>query len=121
MKLISVGVPETSPHAKGLVITTSELEVVYEYEGVVRTAVVPKGYVSNGASIPSLLWPIVGSPFLPEFMAAALIHDMMCDGGHSIDEMSLLFEEVLLHNEVHWFKAAAMEKAVRLFTKLVVS
>ena len=39
----------------------------------------PKGYVSNGASIPSFLWSIVGAPFEGKYRNAAIIHDAACD------------------------------------------
>jgi hypothetical protein len=38
-----------------------------------------KGYVSNGASIPQLLWSIVGSPLTGKYRYAAFIHDAACD------------------------------------------
>lgn len=36
---------------------------------------VPAGFRSNGASIPRLLWPVLGSPFEPALMPAAVRHD----------------------------------------------
>lgn len=36
---------------------------------------IPKGVEFDGASIPRLFWSLIGSPFEPDFMEAALIHD----------------------------------------------
>lgn len=38
--------------------------------------VVPKGFVTDGASIPKWCWPIVGHPFA-EFRQAAVLHDYL--------------------------------------------
>lgn len=35
------------------------------------------GYVFDGASIPRIFWTLVGSPFQPNFWAAALAHDWL--------------------------------------------
>lgn len=37
--------------------------------------VVDEGFMTDGASIPRLLWPVIGSPFDPDFMAP-------CAGAH---------------------------------------
>ena len=36
---------------------------------------IPKGYFYNGASIPRVFWSIIGSPFDPQYWAAAGAHD----------------------------------------------
>lgn len=38
---------------------------------------IPMRYKYNGASIPRIFWPIVGSPFDPDFAMASLVHDLM--------------------------------------------
>jgi hypothetical protein len=35
----------------------------------------PKGYWSDGASIPRLVWSIIGSPFEPDLIGPAFAHD----------------------------------------------
>jgi hypothetical protein len=40
---------------------------------------VPKGTIVNGASIPRLLWTVVGSPFTGKYRKASVIHDHFCD------------------------------------------
>lgn len=40
---------------------------------------VPKGAVVDGASIPRVLWSIVGSPFTGQYRDASIIHDYYCE------------------------------------------
>ena len=39
---------------------------------------VPKGEPTDGASIPKVLWTVLGHPFDPDFINAAIIHDHFC-------------------------------------------
>lgn len=36
---------------------------------------VPKGFITDGASIPRIFWSLIGSPFTGLYRRAALIHD----------------------------------------------
>jgi hypothetical protein len=40
---------------------------------------VPIGYVTNGASIPTSLWAVVGGPFDGPYRDAAVLHDYYCE------------------------------------------
>jgi hypothetical protein len=40
---------------------------------------VPAGAVTDGASIPRLLWTIAGGPFEGKYRAAAVVHDYYCE------------------------------------------
>ena len=42
------------------------------------TFTVPHGYVSDGASIPKLLWSVFGGPFDGAYIRAAILHDWQC-------------------------------------------
>ena len=46
-----------------------------------KTVIVPKGFLIDGASIPRTLWRLMGSPFMPEFSAAATVHDYLYKKG----------------------------------------
>ena len=37
--------------------------------------VVPNGFESDGASIPALLWPLLGHPYSGSILRAAILHD----------------------------------------------
>lgn len=39
---------------------------------------VPNGTVVNGASIPRVLWALVGSPFIGNYRRASVVHDYYC-------------------------------------------
>ena len=39
----------------------------------------PSGSLVNGASIPRLLWTLVGSPFTGDYVYASIVHDVACD------------------------------------------
>lgn len=52
---------------------------LFEGTDLEYTVTVRDGYETDGATIPRPLWSLVGSPFDPRFMAAALIHDHFCD------------------------------------------
>ncbi len=47
---------------------------------------VPAGYVSNGASIPPTLWPVVGGPLDGPYRDAAVIHDYYCEAQVRTDD-----------------------------------
>ena len=73
-------------------------------------------YEWNGASIPCFLWPIIGSPFDPRFMAPAIAHDKTYDTGEiTRKEADALFKKLLIHNGVDRERAETMFQGVRLF------
>jgi hypothetical protein len=44
-----------------------------------RTWIVPPGYISNGASIPQVLWSFGISPLVGKYRDASLLHDYLCE------------------------------------------
>lgn len=40
---------------------------------------VPSGYISNGASIPKILWSVIGAPLSGPYRYAAVLHDYYCE------------------------------------------
>lgn len=58
---------------------------------------VSPGYVSNGASIPPTLWPVVGGPLDGPYRDAAVIHDYYCDKrNRPSDDTHLMFYEAAI-------------------------
>lgn len=53
-----------------------ELVEDYRYGDVI----VPKGYKTNGANVPRILWSIF-PPNSPEYLSAVVAHDYLCDKG----------------------------------------
>lgn len=115
---------------EGLYELQENLNVVYTDDtGEIKAVLVPKGYKTDGATIPRFLWEEVGSPFQPNFITAALVHDFHCEVHDgvitlnsqkiSVDEMSDLFFELLEADGVSILKALTMEQAVRLYKTFI--
>ncbi len=65
-------------------VTAETLEVwMGPTHHVCHFVMIPKGYRFDGASIPRLLWSVIGSPFEPDLMVAACVHDWYCE--HTAD------------------------------------
>ena len=73
---------------------------------------IPKGYCYDGATINRFFWRIIGSKTDNTFMIAALIHDVLCENHHYIDNdrelSSKVFRDLLLTGGVGRFKAQIM-------------
>lgn len=80
---------------------------------------IPKGYCFDGASVPRFFWRIIGSNTDNKFLIAALIHDVLCENHHYIDNdrkfSSLVFNALLESSEVSPFKRFWMKNSVDLF------
>lgn len=46
----------------------------------------PSGSITDGASIPSFLWSVVGGPFEGKYRIAAIVHDVVCANHRTIEE-----------------------------------
>lgn len=77
---------------------------------------VPKFFQYDGASIPSIAWQIIGTPFNPKFMKAAVVHDWLYHT-HQIEKKAAdeLFYILLIKNGVNKVKAILMKEAVENF------
>lgn len=73
---------------------------------------IPKGFTTDGASIPKAVWSIIGSPFTPRFIEAAIVHDFCCVNQFDGDGRDILFYETLIRNGVKTWRAKAMYWAV---------
>lgn len=78
---------------------------------------VPKGYVTNGASVPERLQPFGLAPLHGEYVNASVLHDYLCDTRATArsQETHLLFYEGMRLNGVSLPKAGVMFEAVVLF------
>lgn len=80
--------------------------------------VVPVGFATDGASIPPLCWLLVGHPYSPSSLRAAILHDWMCrvrGHGYSSTRVHRIFYHALRADGVAWARATAMWLAVHLF------
>jgi len=76
------------------------------------------GYVTDGASIPRGLWPIVGRPFDGEYLHAAVIHDFFCDENprtRTWEDTHLMFHHACRCAGVSAFQAKLLYGGVYFF------
>jgi hypothetical protein len=78
--------------------------------------IIPAGFIFDGASIPAAAWPITYSPFLPQVIIAALIHDWIY-ATHCLAryEADILFKDICLGCYASKFRAEMMYYALHLF------
>ena len=83
----------------------------------------PRGALTDGASIPRALVPLIGQPRAPEFREAAALHDAWCGAGNEDlpqfrarpwEEVHRMFHDALLAAGVAPAKAKVMFAAVYL-------
>jgi len=77
---------------------------------------VPKGFVTDGASIPRACWSIIGSPFTGKYKRAAMVHDWLY---HELTTTRIyadrIFLEIMQERKVSLWKRLSMYRAVRTF------
>lgn len=80
--------------------------------------VVPKGFISDGASVPRALWSIY--PPFGRYLEAAVVHDWYCVLGHKGESpidykvAADVFKEAMQVCNVSWWRRNKMYWAVRL-------
>lgn len=77
---------------------------------------VPKGFETDLASVPRILWSIY-SPNRAETIAGAVIHDYLysCHNGFSRAQIDSIFYDSLVYNKVSRYTAFKYWLAVRIF------
>lgn len=98
-------------------VAALEAELIYDSPkfGLIQ---VPYGFVSDGASVPKLLWNLY--PPFGEYLEAAVIHDWFCVLGHAgtspitSQDAAKLFLEIMEVLGVSKWKRTQMYWAVRL-------
>ncbi len=82
---------------------------------------IPAGYDYDGASIARFFWRLIGSKENIEFKVAALIHDILCENHHYVDNdryfADKVFERLLEVSDVCAFKRWMMFHSVDNFQK----
>ena len=79
------------------------------------TLEVPKGYETNGISIPRIFWVVI-PPFKPKYLPAVIVHDYLCD----LEQYKLAdayFKEMLLGIEKS-IVTKSMVLAVEVYHKI---
>lgn len=82
---------------------------------------VKENYCWDGASIPRFAWRLIGANTAAEFLIPSLIHDVLCENHHYIDNdrelSSKIFRALLIAAGVNEFKANIMYAAVDTFQR----
>jgi len=76
---------------------------------------VPKGFITDGATIPRAFWWFV-PPFKPKFLPAIIIHDYLCDR-EKYKLADALFERTLFAIEKSLI-TKTMVKSVKIYHKI---
>ena len=115
--------PKVEPYKKELYMVVDWFSLSMEFEGRKYIINVPPSFVFDGASIPRFAWSTTGSPFLPEYLGPALVHDYLYRGhkdagGHVSRKCAdKLFRYLLKLNGVSRYQRNKMYLAVRVFGK----
>lgn len=89
-------------------------DVAYDFQGT--TIVVPQFFSYDGASIPSLAWQTIYTPFDPIVMAPALVHDWLYSNQQvDRDDADKVLRKLLKDNGVPSIKVDLIYRAVQFF------
>ena len=88
---------------KSLLVKTDE-EFIYKKE-----IYIPKGFITDGMSIPKWLQPFIGEPFEGNTLRAAIVHDYLCNSKSESQAFTHgIFREILKLDGVSaWRRNAA--------------
>lgn len=82
---------------------------------------IPKGYCYDGATIPRLFWRVIGPNTDNSFLIPALVHDVLCENHHYINNdrefSSKVFDALLEAGDVGKIKRFFMKNSVDLFQR----
>lgn len=83
--------------------------------------VIPEYYYYDGATIPRFFWRLIGSNTDNSFMIGALIHDVLCENHHYIDNdryfSSQVLNDMLEISDVPEWKKFTMKHTVDFFQR----
>ena len=98
---------------KSLLVKTDE-EFIYKKE-----IYIPKGFITDGMSIPKWLQPIIGEPFEGNTLRAAIVHDYLCNSKSESQAFTHgIFKEILKLDGVSKWKRNAAWLGVVAYNKL---
>lgn len=105
-----------SPYGNYTFILVEDYSFKGKISGVDYT--IPKGFVSDGASIPRVLWSIFGGPFCPKNLEASVQHDYLIHLNLDSDSRDLQFYSTLVSKGTSKWKAKIMYLGVVAWSKL---
>lgn len=99
-------------------VRVDELLRDFRYFSSFGIVLVPKGFLTDGASIPRVFWPLLGPH--GDYFRAAVVHDFLYSPRNdefSRAEADLIFREAMYNTGVPWCRREVIYAAVRLFGK----
>lgn len=109
---------------KQMWVVTNSVTVTIEYKDEPYVFTIPKGFLTDGASIPRVFWGLFQK--VDETINAAIIHDYLCEHHHAYvkevktylprRQIDKIFYEVLREDRVKSFKAKLMYQACKLYS-----
>ena len=82
---------------------------------------IPKYYCFDGASVPRFFWRVIGRNTDNKFLIAALVHDVLCENHHLINNdrkfSTQVFNALLEASEVHPIKRFFMKNSVDFYQR----
>ena len=78
--------------------------------------VVPKGFVSDGATVPRIAWALL--PPVHEYFPSAVLHDWMIEQGFPRKLSDQVFRDSMIELGVNKYRARIMYAAVRSYATI---
>jgi len=98
---------------KSFLVKTDE-EFIYKKE-----IYIPKGFITDGMSIPKWLQPIIGEPFEGNTLRAAIVHDYLCSSKSESQAFTHgIFREILKLDGVSAWRRNAAWLGVVVYNRL---
>ena len=83
-----------------------------------QTFTIPKGFITDGASIPRIFWSVFGGPFCPKNLEASVQHDFLIHMRVDGSQRDLQFYSTLVDNNTDKWKARLMYIGVVVWRKV---
>ena len=97
------------------------VELIDNKKGKIYRFGIPKYYCFDGASVPRFFWRVIGSNTDNKFLIAALIHDVLCENHHYVDNdrkfSTQVFNALLEASEVRPVKRFFMKNSVDFYQR----
>ncbi len=97
-----------------VLLTDIKKEKDYQFE-------IPKYYCFDGASVPRFFWRVIGANTDNKFLIAALVHDVLCENHHYVDNdrkfSTQVFNALLEASDVFPLKRFCMKNSVDFYQR----
>ena len=109
--------PDLRPIKKGKYVLHEEWSFLWTKDDITRVIIIPRGFVSDGASCPRFLWTCTGITPDGLIRAGALVHDFIYKYGGELPENS--YQQLALYGWVPLDDVWTRKNADRLFARIM--